>query len=85
MALVDSAADFSTRVGQLGLPEHENRMAEVGVKTFAQLAFFSGFQPGGSEAGGPAIGDQGPRAPSEPPPAFHGGLHARGCGSAALG
>ena len=47
--MVDSAAEFSLRVGQLGLRDHEPRMTEAGVKTFAQLAFYSGYQPGGSE------------------------------------
>ena len=49
MALVDSTADFVLRVTQLGLKDHEPRMLAAGVGTFAQLAFFSGYQPGGSE------------------------------------
>jgi len=49
MALVDSTAEFLLRVSQLGLKEHETRFVEAGVATFAQLAFFSGYSPGGAE------------------------------------
>ena len=49
MALVDSSAEFLLRLTQLRLKDHEPRMIAAGVGTFAQLAFFSGYQPGGSE------------------------------------
>ena len=49
MALVDSIAEFTVRVQQLNLAEHRDRMTGVGVTTFAGLAFFSGFLPGGTE------------------------------------
>jgi hypothetical protein len=49
MALVDSAAEFTVRAQQLNLTEHLERMAAAGVTTFANLAFFSAFLPGGTE------------------------------------
>ena len=49
MALVDSTAEFTVRVVQLKLTEHQERMTAAGVTTFAELAFFSGYQPGGTE------------------------------------
>ena len=49
MALVDSIAGFAVRVVQLKLTEHQGRMTAAGVTTFAELAFFSGFLPGGTE------------------------------------
>ena len=49
MALLDSAAEFASRATELGLGAFVERLAEIGVKTMADLAYCTDYTPGSTD------------------------------------